>query len=221
MFIVESSPAPLEIKLIIAGISVIIYFLSRWFQKRFAMDQKGQIELQTKIQDLKDRMNEVRGDYEQMAILNQKMMLLMREMSKKQFIPMLIRSVVWYGIFWLLKLIFAQYNEFLSFNLVFGRTLFSLYLLVTLSISLVVLIFNFIRKKIKPEDVSKKEEYIVDHLRALDQNLIINEGKEDEETNPMLNENNNTSFDSTASQTEKNAPTSSKTSKSWKTRLND
>ena len=144
--------------------------LSQWFTKKYAVPAAEQMQMQMKIQDLQMRMKDARGDQEMMMQMNQEMMVLMKQMYKKQLIPMMLRSLIWIALFGLLQLIFKGYDQYLPFNFIFGRTMFSLYLLVSLSFSIVMILGKLILKA-NPEK-HLEEEKVIDHINALDNNII-------------------------------------------------
>ena len=88
--------APINAIAWITVISIAFSLFTRWFQKRFAISRENQMDLQMQIQDLKDQINNARGNQELMMQLNQEMMVLFQQMSKKQLVPMLIRSLLWF-----------------------------------------------------------------------------------------------------------------------------
>ena len=112
--------APINAIAWITVISIAFSLFTRWFQKRFAISRENQMDLQMQIQDLKDQINNARGNQELMMQLNQEMMVLFQQMSKKQLVPMLIRSLLWFGLLGLLNLLFGQYTVFLPFPFLFG-----------------------------------------------------------------------------------------------------
>ena len=143
---------------IISGVCIAMSLFSQWFSKRFSIPKEQQMETQRQIQDLQTRMKDARGNQEAMMEMNQEMMKLMQGMYKKQIIPMCIRSV-------------SGYTEFLPFTFVFGKSLFSLYILVSLGFSVILMGGKMIARKLNPEKHAKKE-VVVDHINALDNNIM-------------------------------------------------
>ncbi|WP_371803646.1 EMC3/TMCO1 family protein [Candidatus Lokiarchaeum ossiferum] len=163
--------APPNVVWTIAGICIAMSLFSQWFSKRFSVSREQQMETQRRTQELQARMKEARGDQEAMMRMNQEMMELMKGMYKTQLIPMLIRSVIWFGLWGLLNLFFGDYDEYLPFNFVMGRKLFSLYIFVSLCFSVVLVGGKMIARKLNPEKHAK-QEVIVDHINALDTKIM-------------------------------------------------
>ena len=155
----------------IAAISIAFSLFTQWFQKRFSTSRESQMDMQMQIEDLKSQINDARGNQELMMQLNQEMMVLFQKMSKKQLVPMLIRSVLWFGLLGLLNLFFGGYDEYIPFSFL-GRTLFALYLIVSLGFSLVMFGVKALWKKYRPSEGEQKEEVVIDHLRALRGNTV-------------------------------------------------
>ena len=170
------------------------------------------MDLQMQIQDLKDQINNARGNQELMMQLNQEMMVLFQQMSKKQLVPMLIRSLLWFGLLGLLNLLFGQYTEFLPFPFLFGRGLFSLYLFVSLSLSLVMFGYKKLKEKMNPP-LEKKEEAVIDHIRALRGTII--QPRPETPSTPSTPSNSSEPYQSWEPAPEPQP------SKSWKTKLDD
>ncbi|MHA1613064.1 MAG: hypothetical protein ACTSYU_13485 [Promethearchaeota archaeon] len=171
--------APAEVVWQIVGISLIMFTFSQWFSRRFKVSQESQMQIQMQVQDLQDQLKVAQEEHnpELTVQLNAEMMEVMKVMYKKQLVPMLIRSVVFFGLFGLMRLLYGGFDEYLPFTFLLGRTLFSLYLLVSLSASLVLFLIRYIMKKINPKD-TPKEEVVIDKLRALQSNIIVNRSAE-------------------------------------------
>jgi len=189
----------------IAAISIAFSLFTQWFQKRFSTSRESQMDMQMQIEDLKSQINEARGNQELMMQLNQEMMVLFQKMSKKQLVPMLIRSVLWFGLLGLLNLLFGGYDEYIPFSFL-GRTLFALYLIVSLAFSLGMFGVKALLKKIHPTEGEQKEEVVIDHLRALRGNTV----------QPLPESDSSPSEPSPAWDAAPQPPT-----KSWKSKLED
>lgn len=205
------SVAPPSVVWQIVGISLLMSMFSQWFSRRFKVSQETQMQTQMRVQDLQDQLKAAQSDYNQQLIaqINAEMMDVMKVMYKKQLLPMLIRSVVFFAIWGLMRLLYGAYDEFLPFNFLFGRSLFSLYLLVSFGFSAVLMIGRLIYRKIKPEQ-NQKEEVVIDKIRALQSNIIMANNDE--------NAQNEQPFNSTASDLN-NQQIPSKSVKNWKKRL--
>jgi hypothetical protein len=155
------------------------------------------------------------GNQEDLYKLNEEMMKIMKNMYKKQLIPMMIRSFVWIGLFGLLRLLFNDYDEFLTFNFIFGKDLFSLYLLVSLSFTAISILFKIIKKKIRPVEETEKEEPVFDQIGALKQTYTFKESGGQQKKN---NEYNSSYTPSRNESYQESTPTNEK---SWKNRLDE
>ena len=156
----------------ISLITVVVVILSQWSQKKFSLSPDSQMKMQTDIKDLQDRMKYAKGDMQQMEQLNAEMMLVMKDMSKKQMIPMLVRSVLFLGLWALLGWIYADFKTgLLPFKVLFGDGYAGLYITLSLSISLLIMLVKFVMKKLNPEKGEKKES-IIDHAKVLKSNII-------------------------------------------------
>ena len=199
--------APPSVIYTVAAICIAMSLFSQWFSKRFSIPRAEQMETQRTIQDLQARMKDAQGNQEAMLQMNQEMMVLMKGMYKKQIIPMMIRSGIWIGLWAILRAVFGDYTEFLPFNFVFGRTLFDLYILVSLIFSLVLMVGKLILRKLNPEKHTKKE-VVVDHINALNNNIIYAPENPPQQPENAYS-NTETSFTNSAPQ------------KDWKKRLDD
>ncbi len=226
MFLAQN-PAPAHVRWIIAGISIAMILFSRWFQNKFKLDRDSQMQMQMKNQELQERMKiaKAEGNQEELLRVNVELMDTMKDMSKKQFIPMCIRSAIWMGLWGILQLIFGQYDEFLSFNFIFGRKLISLYLLASLSFTAVSLLYNFIKKKLKPVDPEKDDKPVYDHIGGLKDNLQVMQETE-ANNNADMNNYNSAGIVQSSSANNNYSENSydsgnNNSNKSWKNRLDD
>jgi uncharacterized membrane protein (DUF106 family) len=162
-------------------ITVLINIFSRWFTKKFSISQESQMNMQADIKDLQDRMKYAKGDTAQMEQLNAEMMVVMKTMSKKQMIPMLIRSLVFFGIWGLLGLIYGDWKEdLLPFDVLFGSGYAGLYITFSLVLSIGIMLVKLGFKKMNPE-IEDKKENVIDQAKVLRSNIIFaNEEPKDE-----------------------------------------
>ena len=100
----------------IFAISFGMAVLNLIFSVIFRLDPKEQMDIQTKMQDLQEQMKLAQTRPELMQQYQAEMMQLTRNMTKKQMIPMCIRSVVYMGIFALVGGLYRQYDEGLFFQ---------------------------------------------------------------------------------------------------------
>ncbi|MHA1855147.1 MAG: hypothetical protein ACTSXY_11055 [Promethearchaeota archaeon] len=157
----------------ISLITVIISILSQIFSKKFSISQESQAMMQADIKDLQDRMKVAKGDIHQMEQLNAEMMVIMKEMSKKQMIPLFARSVIFLGFWALLGWIYGDYKTgLLPFRLLLGDGYLGLYFTLSISISILIWIVKTVIKKLNPEKEEKKET-IIDHAKVLKSNIIF------------------------------------------------
>ncbi|QEE16074.1 EMC3/TMCO1 family protein [Promethearchaeum syntrophicum] len=162
-------------------ITIVINIFSQWFTKKFSLSQEAQMTMQADIKDLQDRMKYAKGDMQQMEQLNAEMMVVMKDMSKKQMIPMFIRSLVFFGLWAILGWIYGEWKEgLLPFPVLFGDGYAGLYITFSLVLSLVIALVKMGIKKLNPEKVDKKEN-IIDQAKVLRSNIIYaNEEPKDE-----------------------------------------
>jgi len=162
-------------------ITVVINIFSQWFTKKFSLSQGSQMNMQADIKDLQDRMKYAKGDTQQMEQLNGEMMLVMKNMSKKQMVPMLVRSLVFFGIWGVLGWIYGDWKEgLLPFKVLFGDGYAGLYITFSLLLSVVIMLVKLAIKKMNPEKVDKKEN-VIDQAKVLRSNIIYaNEEPKDE-----------------------------------------
>ena len=155
-------------------ITVVINILTQWFSKKFSLSQEVQMNMQADIKDLQDRMKYAKGDMQQMEQLNAEMMVVMKNMSKKQMIPMCVRSLVFIGFFWILGLIYGEWKEdLLPIPLLFGDGYVGLYVTFSLILSLTIALVKFGFKKLNPEKEDKnKKENVIDQAKVLRSNII-------------------------------------------------
>ena len=167
----------------ISLMTVVIVIISQWSQKKFALSPESQMKMQTDIKDLQDRMKYAKGDMQQMEQLNAEMMLVMKDMSKKQMIPMLIRSALFLGFWALLGWIYADYKTgLLDFKVLFGDGYAGLYITLSLSLSLLIMLVKIAMKKLNPEKNVKKE-IIIDQAKVLKSNIIYAKEEPNDENN--------------------------------------
>ncbi len=72
----------------------------------------------------------------------------MRELMRKQMIPMCVRSLVFLGMFGLLGLLYGQYDSIFPFPILFfGKGWAAVYILTSLGLSLIIALFKKLFKK--------------------------------------------------------------------------
>lgn len=164
-------------------ITVLINIFSQWFTKKFSLSQESQMNMQTDIKDLQDRMKYAKGDTQQMEQLNAEMMVVMKNMSKKQMIPMLIRSLVFFGIWGVLRWIYGDWKEgLLPFKVLFGDGYAGLYITFSLLLSVGIMLVKLAIKKMNPEKEDKKAN-VIDQAKVLRSNIIYSNEEPKDENN--------------------------------------
>lgn len=177
----EATP---DIILQITLFSIGMVILSNLFAKKFGTSTSQQLELQEKMQQFQVRMQEAQHSPQELQRLQVEMMGYMNQMLKKQLLPMLVRTLIFFGFFGLLALLYKEYDEIFPFNILFfGKGYFALYFVVSLCFSLVVGLIKMIVRKINPK--AQPQEKPLDALRALQNNLLIGQMGQNPYRNPM------------------------------------
>ncbi len=114
--------------------------------------KEAQREMRKKALNLKERMRNAQllGDYQLMAQTQQESIQFMKQMMKKQLIPLCIRCVIFIGIFAVLLSIYSDYAfGLLPFPLlIFGNGWVAIYIIFSISISLIIYGVKRLYKKI-------------------------------------------------------------------------
>ncbi|UCD02473.1 MAG: DUF106 domain-containing protein [Promethearchaeota archaeon] len=120
-------------------------------------------EMRKKAVNLQERMKNAQtiGDLQMMAELQQESVRFMKQMMKKQFVPMCLRCLVFIGIFIILGFIYADYNSgLLPFPLlIFGSGWVAFYIIFSISFSLLIFGVKKIYKKITGKE-TKTQSYL-------------------------------------------------------------
>lgn len=165
--------APVGVIVQIVAWSLAMMIISHYMGKKFSFSPSQQMDMQNKMQDFQDRLQLAYSSPEQMQMIQAEMQDFMKLMMKKQFIPSFIRMGIFFGFVALLGALYGKYDEILPFSvLIFGRGWFSLYLLISLSGTLLIAIYKQIHKKLHPNDPQYQEKF-QDSLHLLQQNIII------------------------------------------------
>ncbi len=86
------------------------------------------------------------------------MIVLIKNTYKNQLIPMLIRSLIWFGFLGLLNLLYGEPDtDYLSFNFLFGKGIFNLFILVSLLFSILTLLIKKLLIRMNPEKFDKEK----------------------------------------------------------------
>ncbi len=109
-------------------------------------------DLTNKAMNLQERMRNAQhlGDYQLMVKLQQESVQLIKQMMKKQIIPLFIRCAIFLGIFAILTIIYSDYRSgLLSFPvLFFGSGWVAVYFLFSITISLIIYLGKRLYRKI-------------------------------------------------------------------------
>ncbi len=141
---VENADIILQIFLVTVG----MYFLGLVLNRVLGLKRENMKALRAKTFNLQERMKNAQalGNLQLMREAQIEMSLLMKEMLKKQFIPMCVRCVIFLGIFSVLGIVYGEYEFW-----------FWLYFIFSLSISFLGYgIMKLYRKATGKEDKSKR-----------------------------------------------------------------
>ncbi|NVM37487.1 MAG: hypothetical protein HWN81_17965 [Candidatus Lokiarchaeota archaeon] len=120
-------------------------------------------EMRKKALNLQERIKNAQqlGDYQLMVQTQQESIQFMKQMMKKQFIPLCIRCVFFLGIFAVLGFIYSDYNSgLLPFPLlIFGSGWIAFYIIFSFSISLILYGVKRLYKKITGKG-TKTQSYL-------------------------------------------------------------
>ncbi|TFF96058.1 MAG: DUF106 domain-containing protein [Promethearchaeota archaeon] len=122
------------------------------FNHFFGLNREEMSKLQEKARNLQERMKnaQLMGDPQMMQQIQSESMELTKDMMKKQMVPLCVRCVIFLGIFALLGLIYAPYDTgILPFKVpLFGDGWVAIYILFSLSFSLIYFVSKYIYRKI-------------------------------------------------------------------------
>ncbi len=123
-------------------------------------------DLREKALNLQERMRNAQliGDFQQLTQLQRESVLFMKQMMKKQLVPMCIRCLIFIGIFIILGIIYSDYDSgLLPFPLLFfGSGWVAIYLIFSISFSLIIFGVQKLYKRI-----TGKETRIQSHMRDI------------------------------------------------------
>ena len=125
--------------------------------------KEAQKEMRKKALNLKERIKNAQllGDYQLMVQTQKESIQFMKQMMKKQIIPLCIRCVIFIGIFAILGFIFSDYSSgLLPFPLlIFGSGWVAIYIIFSISISLIIFGVKRLYKKITGKG-TKSQSYL-------------------------------------------------------------
>ena len=120
-------------------------------------------EMRKKAKNLQERIKNAQllGDYQLMAQTQQESLQFMKLMMKKQFIPLCLRCVIFISIFAVLGIIYSDYKSgLLPFPLlIFGSGWVAIYIIFSISISLIIYGVKRIYRKITGKG-TKTQSYL-------------------------------------------------------------
>ncbi|MFW9987522.1 MAG: hypothetical protein ACFFC3_02615 [Candidatus Odinarchaeota archaeon] len=127
-------------------------------------------DLRNKALNLQERMRNAQllGDYQLMAKLQQESVLFMKQMMKKQIIPLCIRCAIFLGIFAILTIIYSDYNSgLIPFPILFfGSGWVAIYFLFSISISLIIYLGKRLYRKITGKGPSS-QSYLTELIKMI------------------------------------------------------
>jgi len=128
-------------------ISFVLVLISLGLNKILGVKPSRMKEIRDKARNLRERVRqaEILGDPVLMQQLQAETMQMMRDMLKKQLIPMCIRCVIFLGIFVVMSLVYGQYEYWFWF-----------YFLFSFSFSMVAMGLRYAYKKITGKGDKKK-----------------------------------------------------------------
>jgi len=125
--------------------------------------KEAQREMRKKALNLKERIKNAQllGDYQLMVQTQKESIQFMKQMMKKQIIPLCIRCVIFIGIFAILGFVFSDYSSgLLPFPLlIFGSGWVAIYIIFSISISLIIFGVKRLYKKITGKG-TKSQSYL-------------------------------------------------------------
>jgi len=123
-------------------ITVAMVGFSELLNKLMGLNMDTARELRDKAKNIQERMKtaQLTQDMGEMYKLQQESVQLSKQMMKKQLIPSCVRCLIFFGIFAILSVFYADYNEgiFPFPILIFGSGWFALYFLFSIGLNLLV-----------------------------------------------------------------------------------
>jgi len=144
-------------------ITIVMVILGMILNHVLGLKKQALSDMRKKALNLQERMKNAQalGDYQLMVQTQQESIQFMKQMMKKQFIPMCIRCIIFLGIFGVLGLIYADYTSgLLPFPLlIFGSGWVAFYIIFSISISLIIYGLKRLYKKITGKE-NKTQSYL-------------------------------------------------------------
>lgn len=131
-----------EIIIQILLITIGMIGLSEILNRIFGLDMNSARELREKAKEVQDRMRMAQStrDVEEMRLAQQESVNLYKQMMKKQMIPSCLRCIVFFGIFAVIGIFYADYAaDLLPFPILFfGSGWFAVYFLFSIAFQLII-----------------------------------------------------------------------------------
>jgi len=164
--LIAEPEAFVQILAITFGLSIFSQIF-QWFTRT---GMTGQSDIQERSQALQTEMKLAKNDPERMYELQREQAEVLKTISKKQMVPMLIRSVIFIGIFGLISRIYNKYD-----SIIFGLDWYLVYFIFSMVFSLILSYFRkMLRRKLYPDE----EHAQTDKIRATSSNLIYNKNSQ-------------------------------------------
>jgi len=135
-------------------VSLVMMIISILFSKKFGLPIQQQVEIQQKLRDLQEEMKLAQGDIYKMQEIQKQSIELMRIITKKQLLPMCIRTITFFGVYFVMSSFYIGVVFDKNPLPIFGYGFFSLYFLYSIGLSLINLLINFLIKKIRKKPIS-------------------------------------------------------------------
>ncbi|MFX1259118.1 MAG: hypothetical protein ACFFAN_14785, partial [Promethearchaeota archaeon] len=142
-----TEPITTEIIIQLMFIAVIMVFFGMLLNKILGVKTSKMKEIRDKAKNLQQRVRqaEILGDTQLLQQLNLETMQLMKQMLIKQIIPLLVRCVIFIGIFIVISMIYSQYEYW-----------FWIYFLFSFTFSMIAMGVRYLYKKATGKEDKRK-----------------------------------------------------------------
>ena len=146
-----------EIIIQIMLITMGMVALSEVLNKILGVNREAAIGLQEKSRNLQERMQAARltRDPQEMLELQQESIDLYKQLMRKQLLPSCVRCIIFWAIFALIGIVYADYAEGLLPFPIIGDGWFSVYLLFSIAFNLIVYGFKRLYRKLTGKQVKR------------------------------------------------------------------
>ncbi|MBN2157351.1 MAG: hypothetical protein JW776_15000 [Candidatus Lokiarchaeota archaeon] len=160
--------------LILLGIVVGMTVISQLFRYFFGMRPEESMDMQQKLKDMQNEMVQAREDPVQLQRLQQEAMQTYRTMMRKQLIPNCIYMILFFGLWYIVGLIFSD-TQF--FGMEGDRTFFFPYLIFSFSLSGIIWLIRYlIRQNKKKKGLLPDENYDASLDRGIKSGVTFSTG---------------------------------------------